>query len=100
MYDSFKYVPALPDVEKVINNITSKLEVKLSEVADVLNQTRTIIEKYFYSNDCYSLNSAVFESFKTKNEMREYEILQLKGVLNNSYSEENFSIEFGKCIVW
>lgn len=97
MYNNFKYVSALQDVEKVINNVTSKLEAKLGEVSSVLNQTKNIIEKYFYSNEGYSLSSAVFECFKTKSEMREYEVFQPKGGLNNSYSEENFSIEFGKC---
>lgn len=96
MYDSFKYVTASQNIEKVISNITSKLETKVAEVTTVLDQTKNIIEKYFYSNGRRNLNSAVFECWKTTNVLSEYEIYQPKGVLNNSYSEENFTVDLGK----
>lgn len=97
MYNDFKYVPAMQDVEKLIHNITYKLEAKLTEVFSVLNQTKDIIEKYFYSQDGQTIHTTVLEcSRTTKAVLTEFEIFQGKNVLNNSYSEENFSIDHGK----
>lgn len=89
-------MPALQDTEKIIHNITSKLEAKINEVFIALNNTKSAIETYFYSQKPRNLQSTVFECFKAKNVLTGYEVFHMKGALNSSYSEENFNIELGK----
>lgn len=96
IYNNFKYVPALQDTERIILNVTNKLEAKINEVFSVLNNTKNAIEKYFYSQKPRNLQSTVFECLKTRNVLSEYEVFHIKGALNSSYSEENFNIELGK----
>lgn len=96
IYSSFEYVPVLEDVDRVIQNISSKLESKLNEAFAVLNRTRTVIENYFYSHNKPYMHSAIVERFKFQNVLTEYEVFQVKGILNNSYSEENFTADLGK----
>lgn len=99
IYDNFKYVPALQDVENVIFNVSSKLEAKLNEVFTVLNHTKSMIEQYYYSGqNSNQLRSTVFECLISRNALTEYEVFHVKGALNNSYSEENFSIDLGKVL--
>lgn len=86
----------LQDVEKIIHNVTSRLEARLNEVFTVLNQTKNIIENYFYQRGPRNLHSAIFECLKTKNVLTEYEVFNMRSASNNSYSEENFSVDLGK----
>lgn len=75
--------------------MTNKMEAKLTEVFNVLNQTKNIIEKYYYSQNGRNLHSAVFEFAKLKNGLPKYEIFRTKNV-NTSYFEDNFNIDLGE----
>lgn len=86
----------LRDVEKAVHNVTIKLEAKLNEVANVLNETKVFVEDYFYSHNRRNLQSTIFDCLNTKKVFNQYEILQGNGVLNDSYFEENFSVDLGK----
>lgn len=57
MYEKFKYTSVAQDVDKTLEKIANKLEVKLNESISILNHTMGRIESY---NDKHTLSSAIY----------------------------------------
>lgn len=95
VFEKFKYTSVIQDVDKTLLKIVKKLESKLTEAFEILNQTKSVLECCNNYENVPLLQSSVNPCNRDELELEKIEILNSTNGIDHGYIEQPLNMRQG-----